>query len=71
MKCHILFFGKNKKNISKCRLLKIVPRVLTVKLSEYVAGLGGSVGCAVRLETRRSPVQLPLRSATFFHGDRS
>ena len=35
------------------------------------AGLGGSVGCAVRLETRRSRVQPPPRSATFFHGDRS
>ena len=33
------------------------------------AGLGGSVGCAVRLETRRSWVQHPPRSATFFRGD--
>ena len=33
------------------------------------AGLGGSVGCAVRLETRRSRVQPPPRLATFFHGD--
>ena len=32
MKCHILFSEKNKKNISKCRLLKILPRVLSVKL---------------------------------------
>ena len=32
-------------------------------------GLGGSVGCAVRLETRRSRVQPPPMSATFFHGD--
>ena len=31
MKCQILFSGKNKKNISKCRLLKILPRVLGVK----------------------------------------
>ena len=31
MKCHILFSGKNKKSISKCRLLKILPRVLSVK----------------------------------------
>ena len=31
MKCHILFSEKNKKNISKCRLLKILPRVLSVK----------------------------------------
>ena len=29
----------------------------------------GSVGCAVRLETRRSRVQPPPRSATFFRGD--
>ena len=33
------------------------------------AGLGGSVGCAVRLETRRSRVQPPPRSVTFFRGD--
>ena len=32
MKCHILFSEKNKKNISKCRLLKILPRVLSVKI---------------------------------------
>ena len=31
MKCQILFSGKNKKNISKCHLLKILPRVLGVK----------------------------------------
>ena len=31
MKCHILFSEKNKKKISKCRLLKILPRVLSVK----------------------------------------
>ena len=36
MKCQILFSGKNKKNISKCRLLKILPRVLSVK-ANYVA----------------------------------
>ena len=35
----------------------------------FIAGLGGSVGCAVRLETRRSRVQPPPRSATFFRGD--
>ena len=35
MKCQILFSGKNKKNISKCRLLKILPRVLSVK-EEYL-----------------------------------
>ena len=31
MKCQILFSRKNMKNISKCRLLKILPRVLSVK----------------------------------------
>ena len=36
---------------------------------QTAAGLGGSVGCAVRLETRRSRVQPPPRSATFFRGD--
>ena len=30
MTCQILFSGKNKKNISKCCLLKILPRVLSV-----------------------------------------
>ena len=35
MKCQILFSGKNKKNISKCRLLKILPRVLSVKVLLY------------------------------------
>ena len=34
-------------------------------------GHGGSVGRAVRLETRRSRVQPPPRSETFFRGDRS
>ena len=32
-------------------------------------GLGGSVGCAVQLETRRSRVQSQPRSATFFRVD--
>ena len=36
MKCHILFSEKNKKNISKCRLLKILPRVLSVKKSKHM-----------------------------------
>ena len=33
MKCQNLFSGKNKKNISVCCLLKILPRVLSVKAS--------------------------------------
>ena len=32
MKYQNLFSGKNKKNISKCRLLKILPRVLSVNM---------------------------------------
>ena len=41
MKCLILFSGKSKKNISKCRLLKILPRALSVKtiILFYVADL--------------------------------
>ena len=42
---------------------------ILIKRYNKCAGLGGSVGCAVRLETRRSRVQPPPRSATFFHGD--
>ena len=44
-------------------------RGITVTATLGKAGLGGSVGCAVRLETRRSRVQPPPRSATFFRGD--
>ena len=40
-----------------------------VRITIIRAGLGGSIGCAVRLETRRSRVQPPPRSATFFRGD--
>ena len=38
MKCHILFSGKKRKNISKCRLLKILPRVLSVKVNAVSSG---------------------------------
>ena len=31
MECQILFSGKNKKNISKCRLLKILPSMQSVR----------------------------------------
>ena len=33
MKCQILFSRKNKKNISKCRLLQFLPSVQSVKKS--------------------------------------
>ena len=31
MKCQILFSGNDKKNVSICRLLKVLPRVLSIK----------------------------------------
>ena len=36
MKCRILFSGKNKKNISKCHLLMILPGVLSVKQVYFI-----------------------------------
>ena len=48
MKCQILFLGKKKKNVSKCHLLKILPRVLSVNIHVCVFSdqirliLGGS-----------------------------
>ena len=52
MKCQILFIGKNKKNISKCRLLKILPRVLSVKSYQDDDGrvITKSTGFTVRPE---------------------
>ena len=32
MKCQNLFSEKNKKNVSNCHLLKIFPRVLSIKI---------------------------------------
>ena len=56
--------------IAEPRLLLHWPFNAIVRLSQEAwAGVGGSVGCAVRLETRRSRVQPPPRSATFFRGD--
>ena len=42
MKFQILFSGKNKKNISKCRLLKFLPRVLRVKVHVVMFGRASS-----------------------------
>ena len=60
MKCHILFSEKNKKNISKCRLLKILPRVLSVNGQGgvfcdnsswiYLASFSIKVSCGYSLE---------------------
>ena len=38
MKCQILFTGKNKRNVSNCPLLKILPRVLSVKYLWIIVG---------------------------------
>ena len=73
MSTHNMFSSRNKKNI-----MWITPLICSYgnvfleqleKISILVAGLGGSVGCTVRLETRRSRVQPPPGSATFFRGD--
>ena len=50
-------------------LILKAPSKICSRRHSKIAGLGGSVGCAVRLETRRSRVQPPPRSATFFRGD--
>ena len=66
--------GLNTENITRN------PSACSCKASEFCynpaghiitgeAGLEGSVGCAVRLETRSSRVQPPPRSATFFRRD--
>ena len=36
IKCQILFSRKNKKNISKCHLLNVLPRVLSIKQMKSV-----------------------------------
>ena len=55
MKCSILFSGKNKKNISKCRLLKILPRVLSVKskgeIVKYFFGSKSRYDCQLAIAT--------------------
>ena len=49
MKCQILFSGKNKKNISECYLLYILPNVLSIKIMQTVSAwnsgdTGGQIG---------------------------
>ena len=70
--------GKNAKNEVENRAITLIiigrfyPKSNLTIFYDYIpvyAGLGGSVGCAVRLETRRSRVQPPPSSATFFRGD--
>ena len=80
---HIQIFRKNgmmsflttPNNTGYLSLCNPMSPIAIVTISEVAtvththAGLGGSVGCAVRLETRKSRVQPPPRSATFFRGD--
>ena len=47
VKCQILFSGKNKKNISLCPMLKIVPKVLTTRLESFSAILFTVISKAV------------------------
>ena len=78
--CHQLNFPREwqsrthaEGNVASCFL--IMKKLLTYYIFcnnpffLFTTGLGGSVGCAVRLETSRSQVQPPLRPATFFRGD--
>ena len=58
---------KSKRKIKKIFFNKKFPK--SPVYYKIAAGLGGSVGCAVRLVTRRSRVQPPPGSATFFRGD--
>ena len=57
MKCHILFSGKNKKNISNCRRLKILPRVLRVKKKKKKK----------KESTLSGPVDIFIWLGSFFH----
>ena len=41
MKCKSLFSGKNKKNISYCRLLKLLPSILNVNIRR--TGVPGAI----------------------------
>ena len=58
MKCQILFSGKNMKNISKCHLLKILPRVLSIKELSWPST------CIVYLLFSFLPLKVPSRFAT-------
>ena len=53
----------------KCDAVPVVMPTLIGSAPKSIAGLGGSVGCAVWLATRRLQVQPPPRSATFFRWD--
>ena len=57
-----MFSWRNKKKYQHFWIEKSI-------LSRAMSRLGGSVGCAVRLEIRRSRVHTPPRSATFFRRD--
>ena len=60
--CHV---KRGLRGIHKCHA-PAHPLYLIRSFSTCLSGLGGSVGCVVRLETRRSRVA--PRSATFFRG---
>ena len=62
MKCQILFSGKIKKTISKCHLLKIVPRVLNVKTTSDLYLL-----CAVKQVIDLEKMRCLLRLLNLYH----
>ena len=59
MKCPNTFSRKNKKTILKCRLLKILPRVLSVKCTSFLDHSGGNCFFYVVPEGRRSKHKCP------------
>ena len=63
MKCQILSYGKNKKNISKCRLLKILPRVLSVKVA---CSWFFSLYTTEKLLTIKVPSKICSKHSSFF-----
>ena len=50
MKCQNLFSGKNKKNISICHLLKILPSMLSVNHLSTVSSRLFNTGCGFLIE---------------------
>ena len=59
----------NERLLTKMAAMPIYGKTFKNLLLQNRTGLGGSVGYAIWLETRRSRVQPPPRSATFFRGD--
>ena len=48
MKCQRVFSGENKKNVSKCRLLKFLPSMLIVKKNVFALLYGNGFGDSIK-----------------------